>query len=82
MISIVEQYDMCSILRIVFSLIIRYVIIFYLCFLFSRDAEEKVKKSVDRILGIWEERAVYSKHFIEQIRLCKPGGIIGFKKQY
>lgn len=58
------------------------MIIFYLCFLFSRDAEEKVKKSVDRILGIWEERAVYSKHFIEQIRLCKPGGIIGFEKQY
>lgn len=39
----------------------------------TKDAEEKVKKSVDRILGIWEERAVYSKHFIEQIRLCKPG---------
>ncbi|XP_078335682.1 regulation of nuclear pre-mRNA domain-containing protein 1B-like isoform X1 [Crassostrea virginica] len=39
----------------------------------TKDADEKVKKSVDRILGIWEERAVYSKHFIEQIRLCKPG---------
>lgn len=51
--------------------------LFFIWFFFSRDAEEKVKKSVDRILGIWEERAVYSKHFIEQIRLCKPGGIIG-----
>ncbi|XP_062570515.1 regulation of nuclear pre-mRNA domain-containing protein 1B-like isoform X2 [Saccostrea cucullata] len=39
----------------------------------TKDADDKIKKSVDRILGIWEERAVYSKHFIDQIRLSKPG---------
>ncbi|XP_048778107.1 regulation of nuclear pre-mRNA domain-containing protein 1B-like isoform X1 [Ostrea edulis] len=39
----------------------------------TKDADDKVKKSVDRILGIWEERGVYSKNFIDQMRQSKPG---------
>ncbi|CAG2195827.1 RTT103 [Mytilus edulis] len=34
----------------------------------TKDAEEKVKKSVDRILNIWQERGVYSKNTIDKIK--------------
>lgn len=46
--------------------------------LYYRDAEEKVKKSVDRILNIWQERGVYSKNTIDKIKSgtgeCKQMG--------
>ncbi|CAC5357517.1 RTT103 [Mytilus coruscus] len=34
----------------------------------TKDAEEKTKKSVDRILNIWQERGVYSKNTIDKIK--------------
>ena len=40
-------------------------------FLFFRDAEDKVRKSMERLLSIWEERGVYSKEFIKQVRQAK-----------
>ncbi|KAK3603880.1 hypothetical protein CHS0354_042886 [Potamilus streckersoni] len=33
-----------------------------------KDADDKMKGAVDRILNIWEERGVYSKDFIKQIK--------------
>lgn len=35
---------------------------------FRATKDAKVKKSVERILTIWEERNVYSEEFISQLR--------------
>lgn len=40
-----------------------------------KDAEEKVRKSMERLLSIWEERGVYSKEFIRQVKQAKEGEI-------
>ncbi|KAL5021657.1 hypothetical protein ScPMuIL_000812 [Solemya velum] len=34
----------------------------------AKDADDRTKKSMERILGIWEERGVYNKEIIKQIR--------------
>lgn len=37
---------------------------------FSLDGDQKVIKSVERILSIWEERGVYSGTLISELRSC------------
>lgn len=36
--------------------------------LFSQDGDQKVIKSLERILSIWEERGVYSGTLISELR--------------
>lgn len=38
------------------------------CFLFSQDGDQKVIKSLERILSIWEDRGVYSGTLISELR--------------
>ncbi|KAH3775948.1 hypothetical protein DPMN_177357 [Dreissena polymorpha] len=38
-----------------------------MCF-FYRDAGDKQKQSLDRILNIWEERGVYTKDFMKNLK--------------
>lgn len=45
----------------------------YVCFSF-RHADDKTKKSVSRILGIWEERGVFEQDYVRQIKHAMAKG--------
>ena len=36
--------------------------------MYCRDAGEKQKGSMDRILNIWEDRGVYGKEYMKKLR--------------
>ncbi|XP_005101801.1 regulation of nuclear pre-mRNA domain-containing protein 1B [Aplysia californica] len=39
----------------------------------SKDADEKMKASLQRVISIWKERGVYEKSFIKQLKRCSGG---------